>query len=106
VAAKKAARVEPLLVAVLQRTPPSPPTPVQYLMVKRPSTGLLAGQWEFPTVPVEGEAAHEALRVKVGTVVKATRTEAFAWQVGPSGVAEIHRSVVGVRVCSCVGLDW
>jgi A/G-specific adenine glycosylase len=59
---KKARREEVLAVAVLSKEDGS------YLMVKRPKTGLLAGQWEFPAAlvwssegkPADGQIAKNA----------------------------------------------
>lgn len=50
---KKAKREEVLAVAVLAAASSED---TRWLMVKRPSTGLLAGQWEFPSVCVWNSA--------------------------------------------------
>ncbi|KAG0198679.1 hypothetical protein BGX28_007890 [Mortierella sp. GBA30] len=55
-AAKKAPRDEECAVCILERTRNDPKTGEsisEFLLVKRPDKGLLAGMWEFPTVEQE-----------------------------------------------------
>ncbi|GFQ04184.1 a/g-specific adenine DNA glycosylase [Phtheirospermum japonicum] len=42
----------------------------RYLLVKRPDEGLLAGLWEFPSVPLEGEADVSSRRKAVDHFLK------------------------------------
>ncbi|XP_031642219.1 adenine DNA glycosylase isoform X2 [Oncorhynchus kisutch] len=50
---KKAPRVERTLTCVASR--PGAGGDVEYLLTQRPSKGLLAGMWEFPSLLLEGE---------------------------------------------------
>ncbi|XP_021459022.2 adenine DNA glycosylase [Oncorhynchus mykiss] len=52
-AVKKAPRVERTLTCVVSR--PGAGGDVEYLLTQRPSKGLLAGMWEFPSLLLEGE---------------------------------------------------
>ncbi|KAM9001545.1 adenine DNA glycosylase [Sarcophilus harrisii] len=67
--ARKAPREQRTALCVLQQ--PGPETG-RFLLVQRPSSGLLAGLWEFPSVPAEGsesdqrQALAKALRAWVG----------------------------------------
>lgn len=44
-------------------------SPPAYLLVRRPATGLLAGLWEFPTVPVASDASKSARQNVVDTLL-------------------------------------
>jgi A/G-specific adenine glycosylase len=52
---------------------------VRYLMVKRPSTGLLAGQWEFPNVCIQTRNSKERTKSKstLNPSTKASRQRAL-----------------------------
>ncbi|XP_020843239.1 adenine DNA glycosylase [Phascolarctos cinereus] len=69
--ARKAPREQRAAVCVLQQ--PGPETG-RFLLVQRPSSGLLAGLWEFPSVPAEGTEY-----VQRRALVKALQT----WVGGP-----------------------
>eukprot|EP00986_Skeletonema_menzelii_P011439 scaffold5882_cov152-Skeletonema_menzelii.AAC.4 len=60
---KKAKREEVLAVAVISSRVADDDRP-RWLMVKRPSEGLLAGQWEFPNVEVWNSAKADDKKVK------------------------------------------
>ncbi|XP_053549548.1 adenine DNA glycosylase isoform X2 [Bombina bombina] len=53
--AKKPSRVEQTVTCVWER--PGEQEEAQYMIVRRPSTGLLAGMWEFPSMLLEKELA-------------------------------------------------
>ncbi|XP_068949821.1 adenine DNA glycosylase-like isoform X3 [Petaurus breviceps papuanus] len=69
--ARKAPREQRAAVCILQQ--PGSETS-RFLLVQRPSSGLLAGLWEFPSVPAEGTES-----VQRQALVKALRS----WVVGP-----------------------
>jgi A/G-specific adenine glycosylase len=52
---------------------------LRYLMIKRPSAGLLAGQWEFPNVCVQTRNSRERTKTKSTpkTCTKASRKRAL-----------------------------
>ena len=63
-------REETVAVAVVQVAPrqqcsgggdaKTPPQPTHFLLVQRPNTGLLAGLWQFPLVPLAGSSGAAA----------------------------------------------
>ncbi|XP_074122207.1 adenine DNA glycosylase isoform X1 [Sminthopsis crassicaudata] len=77
--ARKAPREQRTALCVLQQ--PGPET-CRFLLVQRPSSGLLAGLWEFPSVPAEGSES-----VQCRALMKALR----AWVSGPLPLKSLRR---------------
>ena len=99
--AKKAEkRVERLLVCVVRRDAPAaypagacgaPAGGAEYLMVRRPETGLLAGLWEFPTVELGGKEGAPAERERARAALRAR----LAPLAGDLGGAEMRNATAG-----------
>ena len=86
---KKAKREDVRAVAVLEFV--TNETEKKWLMVRRPSTGLLAGQWEFPSHCVASEKG------KVKTVNKSVRSNAIN--------ELLHEIIIGSELENITGLE-
>ena len=68
-AKKKAAREERTAVCILHRQIEGV---TEYMMVQRPSTGLLANLWEFPSVIVGADDTEKQCRTAMGDFLSET----------------------------------
>uniref|UniRef100_U3IHV5 Adenine DNA glycosylase n=1 Tax=Anas platyrhynchos platyrhynchos TaxID=8840 RepID=U3IHV5_ANAPP len=80
-AAKKQPRVEQTATCVLERR--GHRGALEYLIVQRPSSGLLAGLWEFPSVPLAPGLQQEQQR-------EVLRDHLQAWTGQPVGVESLR----------------
>ncbi|EOB00366.1 A/G-specific adenine DNA glycosylase, partial [Anas platyrhynchos] len=86
-AAKKQPRVEQTATCVLERR--GHRGALEYLIVQRPSSGLLAGLWEFPSVPLAPGLQQEQQR-------EVLRDHLQAWTGQPVGCLPLPLQVVHV----------
>ncbi|XP_074077673.1 adenine DNA glycosylase isoform X2 [Macrotis lagotis] len=86
--ARKAPREQQAAVCVLEQPGPEAS---RFLLVQRPNSGLLAGLWEFPSVPAEGSEP-----IWRRTLVKALRT----WVGSPPPLRSLRRLGEVVHVFS------
>ncbi|XP_062854791.1 uncharacterized protein LOC134317972 [Trichomycterus rosablanca] len=106
---KKAPRVERTLVYVLQRQSNDGET--QFLLTQRPSTGLLAGMWELPSVLLEEGVSEKKHRDLLNTEMKrilgrSPPAESFQYVGEVVHIfSHIHQTYVVYSAAVCVSTD-
>ena len=67
---KKQVKEEYLAVCILERMQEHEGSVKEYLIIQRPTVGLLAGLWEFPNLPVDADWMNEKVRTATDTFLR------------------------------------